>query len=155
MNAGRRAATVLMLLALIGGATLPWVACARASSIRTISRAALAVYAAGRLVCHQRPERSFASCGYQWPVCGRCAGLYMGAAAGVLIFALWRPDRVVAPTDVWRRRLVCSALPTAALWLGEFVLRLDPGTVVRFLGALPAGVGGAAWLLAVARGDLL
>lgn len=155
MNAGRRAATVLMLLALIGGATLPWVACARASSIRTISRAALAVYAAGRLVCHQRLERSFASCGYQWPVCGRCAGLYMGAAAGVLIFALWRPDRVAAPTDVWRRRLVCSALPTAALWLGEFVLWLDPGTFVRFLGALPAGVGGAAWLLAVARGDLL
>jgi uncharacterized membrane protein len=155
MNAGRRAATVLLLLALIGGATLPWVACARGSSIRTISRAALAVYAAGHLVCHQRPERSFASCGYQWPVCGRCAGLYMGAAAGVLIFALWRPDRVAAPTDVWRRRLACSALPTAALWLGEFVLRLDPGTFVRFLGALPAGVGGAAWLLAVARGDLL
>jgi hypothetical protein len=47
------------------------------------------------------------------------------------------------------------ALPTAALWLGEFVLWLDPGTFVRFLGALPAGVGGAAWLLAVARGDLL
>ena len=155
MNAGRRAATVLLLLTLIGGATLPWVACARGSSIPTISRAAFAVYAAGHLVCHQRTERSFASCGYQWPVCGRCAGLYMGAAAGVLMFALWRPDRVAAPTDVWRRRLVCSALPTAALWLGEFVLRLDPGTFVRFLGALPAGVGGAALLLAVARGDLL
>jgi uncharacterized membrane protein len=155
MNAARRAATVLLLLALIGGATLPWVACARASSIRTISRTALAIYGAGRLVCHQRPERSFASCDYQWPVCGRCAGLYMGAAAGVLIFALWRLDRVAAPTDVWRRRLVWSALPIAALWLGEFVLRLDPGTFVRFLGALPAGVGGAAWLLAVARGDLL
>ena len=94
MNAGRRAATVLLLLTLIGGATLPWVACARGSSIRTISGAALAVYAAGHLVCHQRTERSFASCGYQWPVCGRCAGLYMGAAAGVLMFALWRPDRV-------------------------------------------------------------
>jgi uncharacterized membrane protein len=155
MNVGRRAATGLLLLALIGGATLPLVACARASSIRTISRAALAIYAAGRLVCHQRPERSFASCGYQWPVCGRCAGLYMGAAAGVLMFALWRFDRMAAPADVWRRRLVWSALPTAALWLGEFVLRLDPGTFVRFLGALPAGVGGAAWLLAVARGDLL
>ena len=72
----------------------------------------------------------------------------------MLIFGLWRVDRVAAPTDVWRRRLVVAALPTAVLWLGELVLRLDPGTLVRFLGALPAGAGGAAWLVAVARGDL-
>jgi uncharacterized membrane protein len=154
MPTGRGVATVLLLLALIGGAALPWVACGRASSIRPLPRIALAIYAAGRLVCHQRPERSFISCGYQWPVCGRCAGLYMGAAAGALIFALWRFDRLAASSDVWRRRLLWSALPTAALWLGEFVLRLDPGSFVRFLGALPAGVGGAAWLAAVARGDL-
>jgi uncharacterized membrane protein len=155
MLTGRRVATALLLLALIGGAALPWVACARASPIPTISRAALAIYAAGHLVCHQRPERSFASCGRQWPVCGRCAGLYIGAAAGVLIFGLWRVDRTVPPTNVWRRRLAVAALPTAVLWLGELVLRLDPGTLVRFLGALPAGAGGAAWLIAVARGDLL
>jgi uncharacterized membrane protein len=118
-----------------------------------ISRMAIALYVAGHLVCHQRPERSFASCGHQWPVCGRCAGLYIGAAAGVLIFGLWRVDRA-APADAWRRRLVLAALPTAVLWLGELVFRLDPGTLVRFLGALPAGAGGSAWLVAVARGDL-
>ena len=150
----RPAATTLLLLALIGGAMLPWVACARSSPGPAIARMAIALYVAGHLVCHQRPERSFASCGHQWPVCGRCAGLYIGAAAGVLIFGLWRVDRVAAPTDAWRRRLVVAALPTAVLWLGELVLRLDPGTLVRFLGALPAGAGGTAWLVAVARGDL-
>jgi uncharacterized membrane protein len=154
MITGRRAATVLLLLALIGGAALPWIACARTSSVSILSRSALAIYAAGRLVCHQRPERSFASCGHQWPVCGRCAGLYISAAAGVLIFGLWRVDRVAASTDVWRRRLVLAAMPTAVLWLGELVFRLDPGTLVRFFGALPAGAGCAAWLVAVARGDL-
>jgi uncharacterized membrane protein len=151
---GRRVATALLLLALMGGATLPFVACARASSTPAIAQASLAIYVAGHLVCHQRPERSFASCGYSWPVCGRCAGLYVGAAAGVFLFAFWRNDRVAATTTAWRRRLVLAVLPTAALWLGEFALRLDPGTLVRFLGALSAGAGGAAWLMAVARGDL-
>ena len=139
----RRAATTLLLLAVIGGLALPWVACARTSAVPVITRSAIALDAAARLVCHQRPERSFASCGQQWPVCGRCAGLYLGAAAGTLLFAFWRIDRVMPPTEVWRRRLVVAALPTAVLWLGEFVLRLDPGTFVRFLGALPAGAGGA------------
>ena len=143
----------MLLLALLGGSLLPWVACARASG-GVLSRAALAVYAAGRLVCHQRADRSFYSCGVQWPVCGRCSGLYIGAAAGVLIFALWRGDRDPASVGAWRRRLLVAAVPTALLWLGEFGLRFDPGTLVRFLGALPAGVGGAAWLWAVARGDL-
>jgi len=154
MMTGPRAATILLLLALIGGALLPWVACARATSVPAVSNVSLAIYVAGHFVCHQRPERSFASCGYQWPVCGRCAGLYLGAAAGVLIFGLWRSEGTPAPWHVWRRRLVISALPTALLWAGEFALARDPGTLLRFLGALPAGVGGAAWLVAVARGDL-
>jgi uncharacterized membrane protein len=154
MTAGRAAATIMLLLALVGGAMLPWVACARASSDGTISRAALMIYVAGHLVCHQRADRSFASCGVQWPVCGRCSGLYIGAAAGVLIFGLWGFDRVAMPTAVWRRRLLFAALPTAVVWAGEFVFGLDPGTPLRFVSALPAGAAGAAWLAAVARGDL-
>jgi uncharacterized membrane protein len=154
MTTGRGAAIVLLALALIGGALLPWVACARASG-GTISRAALAVYAAGHLVCHQRADRSFASCGVQWPVCGRCSGLYVGAAVGAVIFGLWRVDRDPASTGAWRRRLLLAAAPTAILWLGEFGLGFDPGTFLRFLGALPAGAGGAAWLVAIGRGDLL
>jgi uncharacterized membrane protein len=154
MNPGRAAAILLLFLALIGGAMLPWVSCARASSAPVIARTSLAIYVAGRFVCHQRPERSFAACGYPWPVCGRCSGLYIGAAAGVLIFGLWRVDRVAMPTAAWRRRLLVAALPTAALWVGEFGFGVDPGTSLRFLSAIPAGAGAAAWLVAVARGDL-
>jgi hypothetical protein len=72
----------------------------------------------------------------------------------VILFALWRVDRVAATTSAWRQRLILAAVPTGALWLGEFVMRLDPGTLVRFLGALPAGATGAAWLMAIARGNL-
>src|SRR5919201_700706 len=59
--------------------------------------AAAVVYNAGSLVCHQRPERSFAIQGRAMPVCARCSGLYGSAAAGgiLALFAaarahLWR-----------------------------------------------------------------
>lgn len=158
---GRRVAFTLLTLAVLGGATLPWMACARDSSSPLVAMTARAAFTLGHVVCHQRPERSFFSCGRQWPVCGRCAGLYFGAALGaVLALAFGRrlprlgdtsPDRAAAR---WRRILVAAALPTAALWAIEVLGILDPGTIARFAGALPLGIGGAGWLAAVAHGDL-
>src|SRR4051812_8161347 len=43
-----------------------------------------AVYFSAGLLCHQRPERSFYLWGTQFPVCARCAGIYAGAALGVI-----------------------------------------------------------------------
>jgi len=37
---------------------------------------ALSVYAAGGVVCHQLPDRSFLLWGHQLPVCARCTGIY-------------------------------------------------------------------------------
>ncbi|MCL2434029.1 MAG: DUF2085 domain-containing protein [Clostridia bacterium] len=34
--------------------------------------------------CHQMPERSFHIRGYQFPVCARCTGLFMGQLAGII-----------------------------------------------------------------------
>lgn len=145
----RLIATALLTLLLAGGVALPVVPCLAGE------RAALAVsviYACGSLVCHQRPERSLVTCGRLWPVCGRCSGLYLGAAAGVLLGAAgvgrrsrWRP---------WRTRVLLSAMPAGALWLAEVVGRGDPGTPARLALALPLGVVTAVWLSAVARGDL-
>ena len=42
------------------------------------------VYGIGGVVCHQRPERSFYLWSTQFPVCARCAGIYAGAALGVI-----------------------------------------------------------------------
>ena len=155
----RRAATsrACSLLALVGGrATGLALGRLRARVVdpNDLERGARVVYTTGRLVRHQRPERSFGSCGYPWPVCGRCAGLYLGAAAGVISFALWRPDRVAAD-DVSAAEAADPAAANGALWLGEFVMRLDPGTLRPFPSALPAGATGAAWLMAVARGNLV
>ena len=44
------------------------------------------------IVCHQRPERSFALFGATIAVCSRCLGIYLGAAVGLL----FRASRTVA-----------------------------------------------------------
>ncbi|MEO5821831.1 MAG: DUF2085 domain-containing protein, partial [Vicinamibacteraceae bacterium] len=49
--------------------------------------AAGTVYLAGRVVCHQRPERSFVAAGHPLPVCARCTGIYAAAPLACL-FAL-------------------------------------------------------------------
>ena len=85
-------------------------------------------------------------------MCGRCSGLYLGAAAGVLLAlagvargGTWRQ---------WRARVLLSAMPTGVLWLAELAGLGDPGTPVRLAVALPAGAITALWLSAVSRGDL-
>jgi uncharacterized membrane protein len=110
------------------------------------------IYACGSLICHQRPERSLTSCGRQWVVCGRCSGLYLGAACGALM-ALGGVARRGSWRQ-WRARVVLSAMPTAVLWLGEVVGLGDPGTALRLAMAVPAGLVTALWLSAVSRGDL-
>jgi uncharacterized membrane protein len=145
----RLIATGLLAVMLAGGLALPAVPCLAGG------RAALTasvIYACGSLVCHQRPERSLSACGRPWPVCGRCSGLYLGAAAGVLLAlagvargGTWRQ---------WRARVLLSAMPTGVLWLAELAGLGDPGTPLRLAVALPAGAITAQWLSAVSRGDL-
>ena len=61
--------------------------------------------ACGR-ICHQQPDRSFASAGVPWPVCGRCTGLYGGALAGS--WAAW--------ADLRRRRRARRPVPGPSTW---------------------------------------
>lgn len=37
-----------------------------------------------RMGCHQMPERSFFFKGYQFPVCARCTGIFIGELAAVI-----------------------------------------------------------------------
>lgn len=120
---------------------------------------ALTIYAIGRLVCHQRPERSFHLWAAQLPVCARCLGLYVGAAlsAAVTVVAS-RPERsrnsgVRTPAaSVFRRTfrttpstrhvtaiLLAAALPTALTLLYEWTTGSTPTNVVRAATALSLG----------------
>lgn len=157
----RRVALVLLSLAAIWGLTLPWLACARGLSSPLLAISGRAAFALGHVICHQRAERSFFGCGLQWPVCGRCSGLYLGSAAGaVLALTLGRrlhAARTTTPESAarrWQRLLLVSTAPTAVLWIIEITGVFDPGTPARFAAALPLGLAASGWLDAVARGDL-
>jgi uncharacterized membrane protein len=92
------------------------------------------VYAAAGRVCHQRPDRSFVTHGVQWPVCGRCAGLYLGAPLGALATLSGLRARGRASGA-----LAIAALPTLVSWVAEHVFGLPQSNLVRAGLALPLG----------------
>ena len=72
---------------------------------------ALALQRAFALVCHQQPQRSFVLFGGSVAVCARCLGIYLGAAAGLMV----RVSRRVA----WRWLIAAVAINLVD-WLAEF-----------------------------------
>jgi len=114
------------------------------------STAVAVVYLTGSRVCHQRPDRSFQTAGVQWPVCARCSGLYLGAAAGSLltlgVLAGRRRERQPA------RWLIGASLPTALTIAVEWSGVAPVSNLVRSVAALPAGAAVArAIILAVSE----
>jgi uncharacterized membrane protein len=111
---------------------------------------ALAMYAAGSLICHQRPERSFHLLGAQMPVCARCAGIYAGAAVAAAVSWL----RILQGSRPLRRGypgaavevLLVSALPAAGTLLYEWTTGHTPGNWMRLTSGAPLGAA-AAWVL--------
>jgi uncharacterized membrane protein len=106
------------------------------------------VYLAGAGVCHQKPERSFHTAGVQWPVCGRCSGLYLAAPIGAVAASIaMRRRRVRGRTLVW---LAVAALPTAATLVLEFLTPVPVGNMARAAAALPLGAAVAFVVVATA-----
>jgi uncharacterized membrane protein len=103
------------------------------------------VYLAAGHVCHQRPERSFRTAGVQWPVCGRCAGLYIAAPLGALIG--FRVRRRMANRRA--ATLVAAAAAPALATLALELAGMPVSSFARFLSALPLGVAIAYVLLTV------
>jgi hypothetical protein len=150
------------LAALLAAAACAWLALValtpvlRRSDIVAVRLAGGLFHGACSRLCHQRPERSFATAGLTWPVCGRCTGLYLGAALGAL--AAWAAVRR-APSGAFysgrtgpnraRVLLVGAAAPTAISWGLEAVGLTAVPTAVRFVAAVPLGAA-AAWVVALA-----
>ncbi len=122
-----------------------------------LQSAAAVIYRAGAVVCHQRPERSFALRAVPLPVCGRCLGLYLGAPMGLLVVAV-RRRRPAPAVRLLRGAFAAALLPSLGLVILEAAGTLDPGNAVRAIGAVPAGIatgwvtGLGARLVLAARG---
>jgi uncharacterized membrane protein len=129
----------VLAIALTAGACL-WIVALVAAAIDRPRGWSGLVYGVASTICHQRPERSFFLHGRQFPVCGRCAGLYLSGAIASLV--AWLGARR-APHDS-RKLLLLAAVPTALTipveWLG-----LSPlSNVIRSAAALPLGAA-AGW----------
>src|SRR5688572_25852380 len=95
------------------------------------------VYAAASRICHQRPERSFHTHDVAWPVCARCAGLYLAAPFAAL--AAFRRRSPGASRLQPLRLVMLAAIPTALTLAWEWGGLGTPSNLVRFATALPLG----------------
>lgn len=141
---------------------LSWSAALTAAPRSAPPELAALTYAAGALICHQQPERSFSHEDAQYPVCARCFGLYLGAVGGVLLWAgigglgrtaRRRAARFTRPS-VARWILIMTALPTVATVVASWLGWWDAGNLTRAVLALPLGAVIAGAIAAVAAGDL-
>lgn len=116
------------------------------------------VYAAGSVICHQRPERSFFWMGQQLPVCARCTGLYASAAVAMLAWwavRLLSHSAPIAFTPARALRVIAiTAVPTAVSWLSGVLGVWDGSNVTRALLAIPLGCAVGAVVAAVSTKDL-
>ncbi|HEY6508586.1 MAG TPA: DUF2085 domain-containing protein [Vicinamibacterales bacterium] len=98
------------------------------------------LYAAGSLVCHQRPERSFHLGAAQLPVCARCLGLYAGGAVGLLAWTIGARRRSPWPARQATLALAMTGAPTAITVVTASVGLGDPSNLWRAGLAAPLGI---------------
>jgi uncharacterized membrane protein len=85
--------TVLALYALTVAGTAIWILAIFLAPIlagRGPAGAARLIYAAFSPICHQVPGRCFTFHGHPLAVCGRCLGIYIGFAAGLVLYPFVR-----------------------------------------------------------------
>ena len=140
----------LALAAVLWPAALGTAVWARQSGSSTSSVLSSVLYLAASKVCHQRPDRSFFTHDVQWPVCGRCSGLYLAAPIGALA-ALAGGRR--SKLSGLPARLGIAALPTLITIAVEWLGLMPVSSMVRALAALPLGAAIAFALVAVVEGE--
>src|SRR5688572_7177807 len=116
------------------------------------------VYAAGSVICHQLPERSFFLDGRQLPVCARCTGLYLSGAAGFLGWFVWKTarggSRFLVPPRTALAIVIAAGVPTALSYVTGVIGLWDGSNLTRALLAVPLGASAGAVVAAVATKDL-
>ena len=116
------------------------------------------LYAAGSVICHQLPDRSFFLDGQQLPVCARCTGLYLSGAGGFIAWVAIKLARGRRPMAVRPRAalaiVAAAAVPTVLSVASGTLGVWDGSNVTRAVFAIPLGLAAGAVVAAVATKDL-
>jgi len=112
---------------------------------------ATAVYFVGSRICHQLAARSFHTNGVQWPVCARCAGLYLAAPMGAVVALSARTWPRLWGAAAWPI-LIVAAVPTLVTLAIEWPGLGAPSNLTRALTALPLGAAIAFLIVRTAGG---
>lgn len=84
--------------------------------------------------CHQLPERSFSFRGYQFPVCARCTGTFVGEWAVLIAFFGFR---LLAPPAA----AIACALVMLLDWVAQQLDIYEGNNFWRFCTGILGGVG--------------
>ena len=110
---------------------------------------AYGAYTLGSLICHQIAIRSFHLGSLPLPVCARCTGIYLGAAA-MSVAGVWLRPLARGTEDARMRRLrrvlLLALLPTAATVAYEWTTGVTPPNMLRFAAGAPIGAA-VAWII--------
>jgi len=134
---------LLLLLVAIGwlGATMlaPYLVHSKQLSAATF------IYRAFSLICHQLSERSLFLFGYPLSVCSRCAGIYAGFLAGLIVYPFIRSlDCASMPH---RRYLLLALLPISIDFAGGLLGVFENTTLSRAVTGLLLGATSSFYLL--------
>ena len=130
---------VALTIAWLGALVVAVFLASRPSLTLPLYALSAAVYQIGSLVCHQLPERSFYFRGAQMPVCARCTGIYIGAAAMAVAAARMGPPFQHRVWDRARPIVFAGALPTALTLIYEWTSGNMPGHWIRAAAGVPLG----------------
>lgn len=121
--------------------SVSWLSLLVAAPVLSVPIAGI-LYAAGSLLCHQIPERSFYVAGFQLPVCARCLGLYAGGALGsTAVVVAGRAFRARHSAALGQRSLyvatLLAAIPTMATVVIERGMGWPVSNAARAAAAVP------------------
>ena len=91
--------------------------------------------------CHQRGDRSFFIKGYQFPLCARCMGIFIGYLAAIVLICF----HFILPM------LVCLALMVPLVVDGsiQLLLFINSNNIRRLITGILFGIGFAVFVFAV------
>lgn len=83
-----------------------------------------------KLGCHQRPDRSFFMHGYQFPVCARCTGVFIGQILSIIFF----PDICLS-----MKTYIFLCIPMLFDWSTQYLGKRESTQPIRFLTGIAGG----------------